>query len=475
MPDKTIRIALACALLLPWLFVFSLFRSDIALATLAIAGIGLAYIVSRFRLFALLFQAIALSLPFSVEAFLSEGNKAFVPSEALILLAALAFIWDFILSPRDLHIRSLLRDNLILLPLVLSIVLSLIVSSMPAVSLKSGVVSLSYLFVFLIILRRKQEDGYVSIRQLIDVYAFGFLIVMAYGFWMYAGLGFNPKAIKGVFEPFYTDHTIVGAASAMLAGWYFGRAITGNHTRSVFINAVVALVFVLMVLFSSSRAALWSLPLALVLALLLRLRLKTWFFALMAGVFLIFVWINRFNIADELAHIRYDSGNTQMSMIEQAKSVGNVSTDVSNLERLNRWQAGIKMWKDRPLAGFGPGTFQFQYIPYQDERFMNRLSVTDPWHIPENSGGSAHSEYVLALSENGIIGIVAMLILWIGILVKGLRSAWGPAMPALLALSTYYFHAFFNNFLTTDKLAFLFYGMAAFILMSSTKHEYERK
>ena len=41
---------------------------------------------------------------------------------------------------------------------------------------------------------------------------------------------------------------------------------------------------------------------------------------------------------------------------------------------------------------------------------MNRLSVKDPWHIPENSGGTAHSEYILALSETGILGFIAFIL-----------------------------------------------------------------
>ncbi len=37
---------------------------------------------------------------------------------------------------------------------------------------------------------------------------------------------------------------------------------------------------------------------------------------------------------------------------------------------------------------------------------------------------------------------------------------------ALVALSTYFFHALVNNFLTTDKFAFLFWGTAAWLLAS---------
>jgi putative inorganic carbon (hco3(-)) transporter len=133
--------------------------------------------------------------------------------------------------------------------------------------------------------------------------------------------------------------------------------------------------------------------------------------------------------------------------------------------------SSIRMFKNKPLTGFGPGTYQFTYIPYQDESLKNRLTVTNPWDIPENSGGTAHSEYLLAMSEMGILGIMAWLILlsrWIYISfnLNVLPMYRKNIVAAFVALSTYMFHGVFNNFLNTDKVAFLFWATAAWLTVN---------
>ena len=48
------------------------------------------------------------------------------------------------------------------------------------------------------------------------------------------------------------------------------------------------------------------------------------------------------------------------------------------------------MFEERPLFGFGPGTYQFTYIPFQEKSLENRLTVRNPDSPPQGSGGSAH-------------------------------------------------------------------------------------
>jgi O-antigen ligase len=94
--------------------------------------------------------------------------------------------------------------------------------------------------------------------------------------------------------------------------------------------------------------------------------------------------------------------------------------------------------------------------------------VTNPYDVPENSGGTAHSEYLLAMSEMGLAGLIGWLVLigrWSYIAFRHPRTHPGrkQILIAFAALSTYLFHAFFNNFLNTDKFAFLFWGMAVWL------------
>jgi len=152
--------------------------------------------------------------------------------------------------------------------------------------------------------------------------------------------------------------------------------------------------------------------------------------------------------------------------VEHVKSMSNIATDASNLERINRWMSAIRMFKQRPIQGWGPGTYQFVYAPFQ--------SVEQKTVISTNVGnrGTAHSEYLLALSEQGIIGLISFLIMLLLITRTAIRNYYNISdqrvrllgLVLFLGLTTYIAHAAFNNFLDTDKMAVPFWGLIAGIV-----------
>jgi O-antigen ligase len=234
------------------------------------------------------------------------------------------------------------------------------------------------------------------------------------------------------------------------------------------LSVALGVLFLAGVFLSYSRAAFLSLVFSVFIwaALQIRIRMKHIAMVVLLGMLLIGFYQR------QLVEILYSNKNlshdSSASYIERIESSGNISTDISNLERLNRWYSGIKMAWERPLTGFGPGTYQFTYIPYQSPRLMNRLTVRNHWHIPENSGGTAHSEYILALSEMGFFGLAALLLwigrwVWIAFEKAGQHPQRKNILIAIAVLSTYLFHGAFNNFLNTDKFAFLFWGFAAWM------------
>ena len=156
---------------------------------------------------------------------------------------------------------------------------------------------------------------------------------------------------------------------------------------------------------------------------------------------------------------------------DQMTSVFNIKTDVSNLERINRYSCAWRMFKDRPIFGFGAGTFQVEYLAYQKTEEMTRISVTHPGPHPPGRGGGAHSEYFQALSELGLIGFL----IWIGFLFATLWSGldiyhrqpvkWKKETALFLTfgLLTFFIHASFNNFLHNGKIAVLVWSFMAYL------------
>lgn len=104
-------------------------------------------------------------------------------------------------------------------------------------------------------------------------------------------------------------------------------------------------------------------------------------------------------------------------------------TDPSVLERLNRWRAAWVMAARRPVAGFGPGSYESHYGAYQRERDATR------WTTSRGDLGDAHSEVAARLAEEGVPG-AALWLLWIGTLVvyagcRGVSPEWSGAAAAI--------------------------------------------
>ena len=158
--------------------------------------------------------------------------------------------------------------------------------------------------------------------------------------------------------------------------------------------------------------------------------------------------------------------DSSASLSEHVQSISNISNDYSNVERLNRWNCALRMYKKRPVFGWGPGTYMFKYAPYQISYEKTPIS-TD-----EGDRGNAHSEYLGPLSESGLLGALTFIAVIIVTLITGYRVYRGTnnrtlkiiSLTLLLGLITYYVHGIMNNFLDTDKASALFWGYTGMLV-----------
>jgi O-antigen ligase len=124
------------------------------------------------------------------------------------------------------------------------------------------------------------------------------------------------------------------------------------------------------------------------------------------------------------------------------------------------------MFEDKPLFGYGPGTYMFNYAPYQLSKDRTIISTNSA------DGGNAHSEYLGPMAESGFMGLVTFLVFLIVVLYTGIHAYSRTSdkrlktllMGALLGLITYYIHGTMNNFLDTDKLSVPYWGFSAIIV-----------
>jgi O-antigen ligase len=124
------------------------------------------------------------------------------------------------------------------------------------------------------------------------------------------------------------------------------------------------------------------------------------------------------------------------------------------------------MFREKPVLGWGPGTYMFKYAPYQFSYERTEIST--------NSGdlGNAHSEYLGPLAESGLFGSLSFLAVVIASIYYAMRLYRNTKdkntkiiiLSVLIGLVTYYVHGILNNFLDTDKLSALFWGFTAIIV-----------
>lgn len=87
---------------------------------------------------------------------------------------------------------------------------------------------------------------------------------------------------------------------------------------------------------------------------------------------------------------------------ERALSITNVDMQ-SNRERLLLWQSASNMFVDYPITGVGYGEFRANY----------KKSYILP-EAKERGLGHAHSNFFQVLAEGGILGIISLIIWWLG-------------------------------------------------------------
>ncbi|MCK9218999.1 MAG: O-antigen ligase family protein [Bacteroidales bacterium] len=386
-----------------------------------------------------------------------------IPSEPLMFGVLLIFIVKMVY---DNNLDGKIWRHPLTLIIGLQLVWMLITcftSQIPIVSFKHLLARLWFVVPFYLLgvqLFKKSSN----IKVFVWMYTLPLLGVIVYTTYNHSLWGFDEQAGHWVMEPFYNDHTAYGAILALFIPLFCCFSFNRKYSPSTrFFSFIVLVVLIIALVLSYSRAAWLSLTFALIvfLIVLFKIKFKWILFSIlvMGSVFFIF----SSEIFDRLEKNRQ---GPSANYIEHLRSISNISTDNSNLERINRWQSAIRMFQDRPVFGYGPGTYQFEYAPFQRSEEKTLIST--------NAGdkGNAHSEYIGPLAEQGLIGMLLVFALVITFIITAMRvyrrsedgEVRGISLSLMLALMTYFIHGIMNNFLDTDKASVPVWGFMAAIV-----------
>ena len=385
------------------------------------------------------------------------------PTEPILFGILLLTVFQFM---HKMNLFKIILKNIIvkcILIYLIWIFIASCTSTMPMVSFKFLLTRLWYVFPFVFIGSLLFQDTR-KISSFFLIYLIPFLGVILYTVFRHANYFFDKQSAHFMMSPFFNDHTSYGALIAFfipLTIALFFLEKNNSYRRLFFLIALFILTIGLILSFT--RAAWISLFFASILAMVLKLQINRKILFILPFILLFSFVAFQNQIFLILGENKQDSSD---NLLEHVTSISNISTDASNMERINRWNCALKMFVEKPVFGWGPGTYQFQYASFQLSR--------DKTIISSNTGdmGNAHSEYLGPLCETGFFGFLSFLVLVFVVMLKAIKihdntlnqdhKIW--LLAIITSLSSYFIHGLFNNFLDTDKASVVIWGSIAIIV-----------
>lgn len=423
----------------------------------------------------LLFIVFATPLSVNLEQLNLGGIGIAIPTEPLMVALMLLFLLKLTLEGGVIDPRVWRHPVTIAILLQLGwMAICVLPSSMPMVSLKYLTARLWFVCTMYFLATRIFSDQR-NMHRFFWSFVAGLSIVVVYTLLQHARYRFAEDPAHWVMSPFFKDHTSYGAIIAFVIPFTIMAASLPGYSRTR--RGLAFLAFLLLLtglVFSYTRAAWLGVAGAAAVFAVMRLRIPAWAVGAVAVVAGGVVWANQEQITIALGRNQAESHD---DLAQHVSSISNIRSDASNLERINRWNSALRMFEEKPVTGWGPGTYMFQYAPFQAARDRTIIST--------NFGlvGNAHSEYLGPLAEQGLPGLVLVLLV-VGTITWTAVRLWS-ALPdgedrrmvgaAFLGLVTYFVHGLLNNYLDLDKASVPFWGFAAMIVLLDLKHPRQRE
>ena len=460
MQRKVLMVGLMYALCLFFSFYFEFFYLSL------IPLVGMVVIMTIFRMH-WTFYLMALVTPLSID--LSEldidGVGLIIPTELLLMGLFLLGLWQFALGRKLYFKHPLLWWVAVYFSWML---ITTMTSEDPLVSLKYIIARAWYIvpcFLLLVPLFEK----HILPEKMYRLYFMTLILAIGYTIIRHSMHGFDKDSAHWVMEPLFKDHTVYGAALALVFPFVILQLFSKQHNPLLrFFYVTGSLVLTIGLILSYTRAAWLSVVFAAGIGILMVMKVPfKWvlFSGLVLGTVTAVYW------DDIQISLNRNKKESSDKMDDHIKSISNVSSDASNLERLNRWNCAMAMYKERPIVGWGPGMYQFVYAPFQRAQDKTIISTN------RGDGGNAHSEFLGPLSEQGLVGMLVYMAFVLLVMFMGFRVFRGTSdyeerlvvMGLFLGIVTYFAHGFLNNFLDSDKIAVPFWVAISYLVYRDAK------
>ena len=370
---------------------------------------------------------------------------------AFLLEKSLKWNWEWIKTPLDMPILCIL----------VICILSSVFSVQRYTSTWALILFLNYLIIYYLIIHtvrtrsQMKQLVYLIIGMAVLLFIIGLLKIFydnPFPWWDYTNIQKAPYRFSSTFvNPDHLAGYMEMAIPLLLGLW-----LTGLRRIQLYLITILTVLLLMPLIFSLSRGG-W-------------LGIFSGLFFMSAALFfnhyfqpkrlLLTVVIGFFVVA----FIVLSSTPTIKRIIITPKQTG-------NLARITVWEGVVKMIKDHPLLGTGPGTFAMVYTEYQPGGFDSRYF-------------RAHNDYLQFTSETGLALIPIMIWMMIALFLKGFKKFENPSrlvrgvtIGAMSGITAILVHSIFDFNLHIPSNAILFTVLAAIVVSpipETEEHSAER-
>lgn len=451
------------------LAVFSLFSIVLALALeeLLLLGIpfGLLLVYQTVVDFRKIYFLLLATIPISTEFYFSSSLATDLPTEPLVAGLMMAFVLYVCSHWKTMSFAFVRHPLTVFLLIHLAwMFLTTITSQNLIVSIKFMIAKTWYIIGYFFL------TGYLiktqkNIKQLFWVIFIPFFLAVLITLARHAMINFSFEDVQRVMKPFFRNHVLYAAILAIFLP-FIALASTWYKRNNLLKWFLLGAVFITLaaIYYSYTRTAYIAVFIATGAFFIIRLRLVkivllTSLIALVGGIFYI---VNDNKYLDYAPDFEKTVSHYEFENLVDATAKGQ---DVSTMERVYRWVAGMQMSKEELLTGYGPGNFYNFYKPYAVTSFETYVSDN-----PEKSG--IHSYYLMVLTEQGVIGALIFLFFTFFTLIVGENmyhrtqntSRKNIIMALLLSLIIIDAFLLINDMIETDKVgSFYFINIALLV------------
>ncbi len=412
-----------------------------------------------------IFYLLVLVTPFSIEYYTASGVSTTIPTEPIMVLFMLSFIFLVFIRSADFERRFITHPITIILFIHFGwMVFTAIFAQEVVISLKYLTAKTWYIVTWYFIGGAIVRDlkSFKKVFWLLFVPTF---LLTVYTLIYHYQYNFAFSEVNRTMQPFFRNHVnyavflaLILPLTFMAYQWY------PKYSRHrMFIKLGIA-VLIAGIYFSYTRSSWLSVVGALGAYFVIRrnLLMPATIVAICGVVVFAIVMLHNNRYLQYAPDYQKTIYHTNFSdHMESTMSL----EDVSSAERIYRWVAAIHMIGDKPVLGFGPGQFYFNYKPYTVNKFETYISRND-----EHS--TVHNYYLQVTVEQGFPGTVIWMALLIAVLYLGQqlyikyqdKEQKQLAMAVTLSIITIIINLALSDLIEADKIGTSFFFFIAVLV-----------